>query len=445
METSSTPAIIKKAVASLSMVPTAGKITVLGRKTWNVLLSIAQDQERMRSASDIFKAPLSQIAGGINFNSKNLEVIKDHFRSMVGTTVEWQSPTQGEGARWDVCGMLAHAALYVERGQTWAEWSYASNMRAELLDPDVFAKLSLDIISQLRTLAAVALYESCSRYRAVGQTARKPWRWWAPVLLGRPDDDRIQKLEYRIFKRDTLRPALAEINAVTELDVKVVETRQGRFVNDLQFIISGKPKHSGRRLEASAAVDFELVARAVALGIDHVRFERLLEEEGIDAVRAAMPAVEKRAITPFPEPLRDAYRYLKTLLASHVEPPSGQGAKKAEESDFIQQAPSLMPKPKTTREANTRKWVASRLRSIGVEFGALPSERQTELEKEFLAELVAMDRHPAIIQRLRTSGWRHPLVHQKIIEFYAERVYGHNWDQPTPDQLLQVEGEGAAA
>ena len=70
-----------------------------------------------------------------------------------------------------------------------------------------------------------------SRYLGVGQTARKSWAWWRPVLLGRPDDERLQRLEYRIFKRDTLRPALAEINALADIEIEMLEFKSGRFVS----------------------------------------------------------------------------------------------------------------------------------------------------------------------------------------------------------------------
>ena len=45
-------------------------------------------------------------------------------------------------------------------------------------DPAVFARLRLEIITQLRSHAGVVLYEICTRYKDVGRTARQPWRWW---------------------------------------------------------------------------------------------------------------------------------------------------------------------------------------------------------------------------------------------------------------------------
>ena len=174
------------------------------------------------------------------FDSHDQALIKKHLRAMVSTTVEWQSPTTGEGSSWNVSGLLAHAKLSKEGGQVWVEWSYAVNLKQELLEPTVIARLRLEVISQLRSHAGVALYEICTRYKDIGRTARQAWRWWYPVLSGNPPSEKSAKLEYRIFKRDTLKPAIAEVNAITDIDVELVEHKQGRFISEIQFRISPK-------------------------------------------------------------------------------------------------------------------------------------------------------------------------------------------------------------
>lgn len=98
----------------------------------------------------------------------------------------------------------------------------------------------------------MALYGICSRYIGVGQTARKAWGWWRPVLLGRFDHERLQKLEYRIFKRDSLRPAVAEINAVADIEIEMLEFKSGRFVSDLQFTVRKKPPRKHWRCSKEA-------------------------------------------------------------------------------------------------------------------------------------------------------------------------------------------------
>ncbi|WP_162572118.1 replication initiation protein [Variovorax sp. SRS16] len=422
-----------KPVFSLALVPQNNKITALGRRTWNVLLHIAQNQGLER---DTFRAALTDIVKGLDYNSGDMKIIKTHLRSMITTLVEWQSPTAGEWQTWDVCGMLSHARLTKERGQVWVEWSYAVNMRNELLDPEIFAKLSLEVISQLGSHPAVALYEICSRYLGVGQTARKTWTWWRPVLLGRPDDERLQRLEYRIFKRDTLRPALAEINALADIEIEMLEFKAGRFVSDLQFTVRKKPQRVLALQQRSAAepVDVAVLASAERLGIDHTRIERLIDEFGDAAVTTAIEAVEKRAASAFPEPLRDPLRYLKSVLPGHMaaQEEASEKAVAAKEPEVVRMAPS-------DRLAQwEKKWLAERIELLAVELAGLSSERQAELVQGLQEDLVRRNAHPAVIQRLVGKGWAHPMVRHEMVSFYATGAYGPNWNKPTDKELLTI-------
>lgn len=422
-----------KPVFSLALVPQNSKITALGRRTWNVLLHIAQNQGLER---ETFRAALTDIVKGLDYNSGDMKIIKTHLRSMITTLVEWQSPTAGEWQTWDVCGMLSHAKLVKERGQIWVEWSYAVNMRHELLDPEIFAKLSLEVISQLGSHPSVALYEICSRYLGVGQTARKAWTWWRPVLLGRPDDERLQRLEYRIFKRDTLRPALAEINALADIEIEMLEFKSGRFVSDLQFTVRKKPQRVLALQQRTAAepVDVGVLASAERLGIDHTRIERLIEEFGDSAVAAAVEAVEKRAASAFPEPLRDPLRYLKSVLPGHAATQE-EVLKKVETA----KSPAAVEMQSSERLAQwEKKWLAERIEMLALEIGALPAERQAELARGLQEDLVRRNAHPAVIQRLVGKGWTHPMVRHEMVSFYGAGAYGPEWNKPTDKQLLLV-------
>jgi hypothetical protein len=110
---------LRKPVNTLAIVPTkSSKITVLARKAYNVLLYIAQEQG---IEQEVFRAPLQSILRGVDFNSNAREIVKQHLRAMVSTTVEWQSPTAGEGEAWNVAGLLAHAKVYKQGGENWVE------------------------------------------------------------------------------------------------------------------------------------------------------------------------------------------------------------------------------------------------------------------------------------------------------------------------------------
>jgi hypothetical protein len=443
-----TEPLLRKPVNTLAIVPKSHKITSLARKSYNVLLHEAQDQGLDKP---VFQAPLERIIRGVDFDSNDQALIKKHLRAMVSTTVEWQSPTTGEGSSWNVSGLLAHARLSKLRGQVWVEWSYAVNLKQELLEPTVFARLSLEILSQLRSHAGIALYEICARYKDIGRTSRQAWSWWRPVLSGRPENERTARLEYRIFKRDTLKPAIAEVNAVTDLEIELVEHKAGRFVDELQFLIRRKPQASLPLRRPSEAVDLSLIARAQALGVEDSRAEELAEAYGDAALRSGLDALQRRVASAYPEPLRDPYRYLKSLMPGEAAR-AGQGAG----------LPSAVPKPGTEagppappaaqadapsqaspeQQRRRAQWAAAWLRQRHAELeagiAALSPDAQQGLCSALADDMAARQVHPSIRKRLQTSGWRHPMVLHEMLRFYARGAIGDHWDQPTPDQLLAV-------
>ena len=429
-----------KPVNTLAWTPKEKKITVLARKSWNVLLHEAQDQGLDQ---DVFKAPLSQIVKNIDYTSNDIELIKKHLRAMVSTTVEWQSPTTGEGSYWTVCGLLAHATLSKVRGEVWVEWSYAMNMRQELLVPRVFARLRLPIQSQLRSHAGLALYEICTRYKDVGRTARQSWHWWRPVLTGRADNEKSSKMEYRIFKRDCLRLAVAEVSAVTDIDVELVEYKAGRFISDLQFLVRPKQQQDLPFSEAPQPVDMAVITRANKLGIGNDQAEGLLEEFGEDALVAALDALERRVATEFPEPVRDRYRYLKSMMPGEAK--KAAAIKEKEAAKANPQSPESRENQVKVQAKWKEEWLRDRRERIIQEIAALSPANQEELSQQLLTDMESRNVHPSIRKRLQTSGWKHQLVVSEMVKYYASATHGAAWDTPSAEDLLRIAAQTTVA
>ena len=436
------PELLRKPVNTLAIVPKSARITTLGRKSYNVLLYEAQEQGLER---DVFRAPLDRVIKGVDFDSNDHALIKKHLRAMVSTTVEWQSPTTGEGNSWNVSGLLAHARLTKERGQVWVEWSYAVNLKQELLQPTVFARLRLEIISQLRSHAGVALYEICTRYKDIGRTARQHWRWWQPVLSGNPPSERSAKQEYRIFKRDTLKLAVAEVNALTDIDVELVEHREGRFIDEIQFHIRPKRQASLSLGEVPPPVDVRMIQRAARLGIPEDTAETLSHKHGDEALGTALDALERRMASNFPEPLRDPLRYLRALMPAEEAKADQRAAERQTAAATLAdpQSPAARDLQAKRQARWLAEWVNRRREQVAAELTALSTSAQEGLVQELLADMERRNAHPSIRKRLQTSGWQHPMVRPEMLRFYAAATHGEGWDQPSAEQLLAIAAEVA--
>jgi len=424
---------LRKPVNTLAIVPQSKRITPLARKAYNVMLHMAQAQGIERPA---YRALVADVIAGLDFDSNDTQLIKKHLRSMAATTVEWQSPTTGEGSSWTVSGLLAHAKISKERGQNWIEWSYSIELKQELLEPSVFARLSIEIISQLRTHAGIALYEICTRYKEVGRTSRQAWQWWRPVLSGQPESARTQKLEYRFFKRDTLKPAIAEVNAITDLEVELVEHKEGRFIAELQFLVRRKSQPPLPLRNPPAPVDMSLIVLAQKLGVSDDHAEELLDTFGSDALRGGLTALEKRIASAFPGPLRDPFRYLKSLMPGEAEKIARQQA--AAEPAPADKAVDAAPLDVRRKAQWEEEWLRQRRERVSRDLESLSEEEQGRIVSSLLDDMAARDVHPSIRRRMEQSGWRHPLVVNEMIKFYAKATIGEHWDQPTAEELLAV-------
>lgn len=427
--------LLKKPVNTLAIVPQNRRITALARKAYNVMLNIAQAQGVEK---EVYRVPLSEIVSGIDYGSNDIELVKKHLKAMATTIVEWKSPTTGEGNNWTVCALISHATIVKEKNQNFLEWGYAIPLRLELLSPSVFSKLSISMLSQMHTHAGIVLFEICTRYKNVGRTSRQHWRWWLPVLTGQPNSEKLEKMEFRFFKRDTIKPAIAEVNAITDIEIELLEYKEGKSISDLQFSVKHKAQASLALKTPPRPVDLAIVKSAADLGISEEKVEDLLTKHSEPEVKQGLSELQQRMASTFPGPVRDPHRYLKAILSGESQKTHSLLHEKEEE---IKNTDVDVKKQAELKAAWREEWVRRQKGKVTAMLLALSSDRVVDLESELAAELNAKGAHPSVIKRLQSNGWNHPLVRHFMVDFYAKAVIGDDWDNPSPEALLQIASE----
>ena len=132
------------------------------------------------------------------------------------------------------------------------------------------------MLSQMHTHAGIVLYEICTRYKNIGRTSRQNWRWWLPVLTGQPNSEKLAKSEFRFFKRDTIKPAIAEVCAITDIEIELVEYKDGKCISDIQFLVKSKAQVQPPPKSKPKPLDLSLIKKAIALDIGEEKAEELL-------------------------------------------------------------------------------------------------------------------------------------------------------------------------
>lgn len=417
---------LRKPVDMLAIVAQKQRITLVSRLSYNVLMWLAQ---RQGGNEEVFRAPLKDLLEKLQFKSHNTEVIKNYMREMVTTKVEWRSPTEGEGARWGVSALLAHAEIINEKGTVWLEWSYSPKIKRAVLDPERFGSMSIDDQTELNSYAALALYEYCARYcnNPSGLTSKQPLEWFRPVLTGAPEDQLETYTEYKYFKRSVIKPAILEVNRKTDLNIDVIEHRNGRVVTELQFHVQRKSKQAKAPLAGiESEQSLKGVAKAIGVGIAQQDAEALIGKHGTEAFVQGVQALEQRQQRLDLEPIKTPAKYLDTVISNQPEQILNV-LSEVKESSYNDRAQKLALLERY-RDHQRKKAEALFKESIEADQSALI----VEFEMRIINKAEA-----AILRSYRARGIETRMIRALFLQFLAEHFFGANWQTPSDSALLE--------
>ncbi len=423
---------LKKSVDSLAIVPDKGKIPLLARKIYNVMMHYAQEQGAEQAS---YRVRLDQVIKGVEFNSHNTEVLKDHLRQMVTTKVEWQSPTKGEGAKWAVSALIAHAELTNENGLAYLEWSYAVNIKHEILDPQRYARLSLAFQADIKSTPGLVLYEICSRYidNPGGLTARHPWTWWRPVLTSSQADTPGIYKEYKFFKRDVLKKAVIEVNQVTDIDIALIEHRErGKTIGEIQFSVKHKRQEKLPFGTRPNPVNLEDIGRAINAGVPQEKAEGLLSRFGDQVFKIGVDALVQRLSRKEIGPVKSPVAYLRTTLNELQKNPPDVAV--AHPLDLVN--PGKQRKHLSSeRLAMIEKFRASRRTEAEALFKESIAETQRDLMNRFETEVLP-SKGQSVLETYQKRGLTVPMTKSQFTQFLSEHFFGKDWGSPSDTALL---------
>ena len=207
-----------------------GHLTHLQRRAWNVLLANAYDELPNK---EIHRVSVTDLAAKLGFNSRDSAYLKEMLEALVDCTVEWNILGKSKDKEWGVASLLASARI--RNGI--CTYAFAPHLRLKLYNPRVYAKLNLRLQNRFTHRYALILWEVCFDYfdsdRGEGETPFIPLDTFRELMGMAPD-------EYPAFKslnQWVIKPAVEEINSLTNFYVEVVKRRTGRKIGFLKFRI----------------------------------------------------------------------------------------------------------------------------------------------------------------------------------------------------------------
>ena len=221
---------INEVIKASPAIQIQSKISILQRRAWNVLLANAYSELQ---TAEIHRVSVVELAAKLGYNSNDLDYLKETLEALGACQVKWNLLNKDKKEKWGFANLLASAEI--ENGI--CTYAFAPHLRHQLYNPRIYAKLNLRLQNRFKGQYALVLWEVCFDYfdtdRDQGETPLIPLETFRE-LMG------IEAGEYQTFKalnQFVIKPAIKEINDLTDYHVEIEQKRIGRRIGELKFRI----------------------------------------------------------------------------------------------------------------------------------------------------------------------------------------------------------------
>ena len=259
------------------------QITLLQRRAWNVLLANAYDElpNRRRHTMSV-----NDLVDALGITTRNTAHLRDMLQGLTTTALTWNVLGKDGKQKWGAASLLGYFEF--EGGVCVYDFGGLSD---RLYNPVMYARIKLATANKFNSKHALALYELCVDYLGVWQT---PWMEIADFrrLMGIPEGEYERWYD---LNRKLVEQPVAEINALSDIRVKVEKRKKGRSYSAVKFMVQPKAK-----TPAAAVAQVEGARRPLAVDIERevdpfdVWFDALLPLERSALQSEARAAAEKK-------------------------------------------------------------------------------------------------------------------------------------------------------
>ena len=222
---------INEVIKASPAIQIQSKITHLQRRAWNILLANAYNE---LPDKDIYSVGMVELAAKLGFDSGNQDYLKEVLRSLRSCEVEWNLLNKDNKQVWGVASLLASAEIK----DGICTYGFAPHLRLKLHNPIMYTKLNLRLQNRFKSQYALVLWEVCFDYfdtdRGQGETPFISIEKFKE-LMG------LESNEYSVFKdlnAKIIKPAVKEINDLTDYFIEVEYKRLVRRITELKFRIT---------------------------------------------------------------------------------------------------------------------------------------------------------------------------------------------------------------
>ena len=398
--------VVKKNVGAIHI---KNDISLLQRKAYNVLLSNAYPELGDRTVL-MHSMPVRELMKLAGFNSKNVGYLKSALEEMVTTKLNWNIIDECGKTEWGVSTALASAVI--KDGM--CSYAYSPHLREKLHNPQYYAPLNIMILSSFSSGHALALYENCVRYVGVRQTPVFSLGLFRD-LLGVGDNASYD--DFKVLNKAVIKPALKEINTISDINLDVEMRKEGRRVVGVKFTIQDNPQGAFAMDVPSHTFNEEILTRLVDFFcLTEKQAKETLVTHSEERILAVMQYAETRYTQGKVTQGKMAPYFLKVVKDADISvKESGFDRAKRDVADAKKSVKDLQ---KSRDEARTAL-VVERQNVIREYYVSLLDEERLELDAEFADGLIS---NPGVYAIWKKSGTKSKAVETEFYAFIGKRI-----------------------
>lgn len=253
----------------------------------------------------------SAMCADIGFDSNNRPYLTDSARTLMGIIFAWDviAPESKRKQIWKASVLFPEVEIHPET----IRYQISRPLREEVLTPEMYALIDLNILRKFRRATTIALYEHCKRFEKIHRTAEVEWELFRDMLMGESADAKSYQ-EYKVFKDKVLKPAVAEVNSQSDIDVELLEKKMGRRVHSLSFTVAKKATPSVDLVDDDTSLLD--IGELVKIGILHSEARQLVKKYSHQQIVSAMAYTRKRLGDKKASKIDNPAAYLRKALAN---------------------------------------------------------------------------------------------------------------------------------
>jgi hypothetical protein len=432
---------VRKSNEAIGLRVVEGRLTLLNRKLLNVLMYHAQSVKEPGVGAPIdnatskkyFWVPLAELARDAQYDSNDTAFLKNALQEMQDIKLFMETERAWTSERLIASVTLVNPkGLNSRSGQVYVGYSFPPEVHEAVMRPERYTKLSILYQGVLKSGAALALYEICRRYATnpTKVTATEPYEYWYGSLTGNPVIAGGDLPPYKYFKRDTIKPAIAEINSLTDIQVELIEHKDGRRVAALQFRVEFA-KQPQLTFPSPAIINMELMAKIMGLGCNQTDASDIMAMHEESKVLAALSMVQNKQRSNAGAPLDSPMAYFRWALTKGA----GAAAEHAKISVTKVKSPAKVAGPDVMALFH-----ASRARDALNMYREMDADQQAEAFNRFRESVANKRGTPKLATREKMP--EHGVTRTMFSTWYAAET----WGEPGVTDIAEfVQNGGLAA